>query len=113
MKHLKLYESNLIPKYKVGDYVHLGMEPDFTYDDCLGQILKIDKNGFINEPEETDSNKKHDNYINTLNLYPYKVKILDGKFDAEEGLIDRYMKKDEIEYFEYLLKNKDTKKFNI
>ncbi len=113
MKHLKVFESNLTSKYKVGDYVHLDMEPDFTYNDCLGQILKIDKNGFIKEPQETDSDKKHVDYMNKLNLYPYKVKILDGKFDAEEGLIDRYLKKDEIEYFKYLLNNNDTKKFNI
>jgi len=114
MKHIRLFESQLTPKYKVGDYVHLNMEPDFSYEDNLGQIIKIDKNGFLEEPGENDSDKNHDEYINSLNKYPYSVKILNGVFDAEETLIDRYLSKDEIINFEFLLKNKkDINKFNI
>lgn len=118
MKHLRLFEDNkkqkyTNPKYKVGDYVHLDMEPDFSYDDCLGQILKIDKNGFLVEPSDDEDDKTHDYYLNTLNIYPYSIKILDGVFTEKEKLIDRYLTEDEITYFEYLLKNKNVKKFNI
>jgi len=114
MKYLKLYETKLIPKYKVGDYIHLDMEPDFSYDDCLGKIVKIDKNGFLVEPDE----KERDNtnlafYINHFNPFPYSVKFYNKGYNIEERLIDRYLNKEEIEYFKYLLKNKDFRKFNI
>ena len=114
MKYLKLYETKLIPKYKVGDYIHLDMEPDFSYDDCLGKIVKIDKNGFLVEPDE----KERDNtnlgyYINHFNPYPYSFKTLDGIFNDSEKRIDRYLTDDEIKYFKYLLKNKEVRKFNI
>jgi len=115
MKHLILFEDlkKSSPKYKVGDYVHIDMEPDFDYDVCLAKIVDVDNNGFLIEPEDKESNDFND-YINKYNPFPYSVKFYKNGWNVEENLIDRYLTEDEIVYFNFLIKHgTEIKKFNL
>ena len=113
MKYLRLFETKLIPKYKVGDYVHINIKSE--YDNCLAKIIQVDMNGFLTEPgTDRDYNVGFDFYIDNFNPFPYSVNFYNIGYSIEEKLIDRYLTDDEIKYYNYLKDNyKDIKKFNI
>lgn len=115
MKHLRLFEElkTTEPKYKVGDYIHVNMEPNRDYDDCLARITKIDKNGFLISPEDEDSPDYY-KFINSYNPFPYSVDFYNNGWNIKENLIDRLLSDDEIIYFEYLKEHgTEIKKFNL
>lgn len=115
MKHVRLFEElkSTTPKFKTGNYVHIDMEPDFSYEDCLAKITKVDVNGFLIEPN--DNNPKDDNYyLNHFNPYPYSILFYNKGWNIEEKLIDRLLTDDEIKLYEYLKVNhKNINKFNL
>jgi len=91
MKYLKTFEYINIsnpPKFKIGDYVSINMQPDYDYDDCLAQIVDI-------------TNKEN---------HPYIIQFYNGTTFSmgEDGLT--LLTPEEIEYFEIL---KTTKKYNL
>jgi hypothetical protein len=100
MKYLKNFENKNERKlkYKVGDYVLLGMLDVFDYDDCVGVISKIQS--YIN----SHGSIKYD-------VYPYVITFYDGSsFDCGEEIISRKLTKKEIE--EYNIKN-NLFKYNL
>lgn len=91
MKHLKYFEYTHIsnpPKFKIGDYVSINMQPDYNYDECLAQIVDI-------------TNKED---------YPYVIQFYnDTTFSmGEDGLT--LLTPEEIEYFKIL---KTSSKYNL